>query len=574
MKPIFSIDDFSQWISYDETENTVNGFNDLIQIDLKNINWIAMLSNDYHNAFTWSNFINANHLTEKKLIPDVWFTGNSQVFWLKTGASATIYIWNTYSKIFSILNADWWWQWVPLFSETRIFQNRLFYPTDKRQINSISLWSTWNVQAITANWTTTIDITNVSNAKIQTADKSLEWWTIYLYNGSWITRSIVSYAALQFVLDSAVTTWSYYAYIVSPVANVKKSDGSSTSLPTANNTTLYRPMIDFWSKLYIGDGDMIYNLDSTLSVWETAIGNGAISVWTDYMVKQIKSLGGYLYILADKIDENFTNTFSVPTNYTPSKLYIWNGTSDGFTDIIEIWTHCFSIEAIENKIYWCLQSNKDDGILFCYFNWSDFPTIAKFQVPFAFMPVAWMAYDRGRFYFAINNIVSTTYSTYIFSYSSYAIENQVVAKQYFNNSGSTYQLNSIDILKLWISPLFVMNDNWSWSSANWMFYKGNNFNNYWHIISQKYEITPNQFGQLVKWIQLNFKETMTSDCSVEVWYRWDETTSYTLAGILTSANQNNVLYGIMKRFKKIQLDLILKTNTWDSTPKIVKINLY
>jgi hypothetical protein len=37
-KPIFKIEDFSQGISYDETENTLNGFNDLQNIDLKNIN--------------------------------------------------------------------------------------------------------------------------------------------------------------------------------------------------------------------------------------------------------------------------------------------------------------------------------------------------------------------------------------------------------------------------------------------------------------------------------------------------------------------------------------------------------
>lgn len=43
MKPILSIDDFSQGITYDETENTVVGFNDLQNIDLKNINGVAML---------------------------------------------------------------------------------------------------------------------------------------------------------------------------------------------------------------------------------------------------------------------------------------------------------------------------------------------------------------------------------------------------------------------------------------------------------------------------------------------------------------------------------------------------
>jgi hypothetical protein len=273
MKPIFSIDDFSQGISYDETENTVNGFNDLEQIDLKNINGVAMLSNDYHNAFSTSNFVNTNHFTEKKLIPDVAFAGNSQIFGLKADSStgcATVYIGNTYPKTFEVLHTDTGGTGCPKYAESIVFQNRLFYPYDKTHMNSASLWTTGNVQGITANGTTTLNITNVSGAKIQTADKSLEGGTIYLWTGSaWTTRTVTTYAALQFTVDSAVTTGSYYAYIVSPVANVKKADGTSTSLPTANQSTLYRPMADHNSKLYVGDADMIYSLDSTLTNWKT-----------------------------------------------------------------------------------------------------------------------------------------------------------------------------------------------------------------------------------------------------------------------------------------------------------------
>lgn len=138
------------------------------------------------------------------------------------------------------------------------------------------------------------------------------------------------------MVNSAVATGSYYAYIVTPSANVTKSDGTTTSLPTANYSTLYRPMISHDSKLYVGDGDMIYSLDDTLTNWKTTNGQLAISVGTDYTVKQIKQLGGYLYILADEVDKNFANTFTAPTNYTPSKLYIWDGTSVGFSSIIEI----------------------------------------------------------------------------------------------------------------------------------------------------------------------------------------------------------------------------------------------
>lgn len=132
------------------------------------------------------------------------------------------------------------------------------------------MWTTGNVQAITANGTTTLNITIVSGAKIQTADKSLEGGTIYLWTGTiWTTRTITTYAAQQFIVDNAVATGSYYAYIVSPVSNVKKADGTSTSLPTANQSTMYRPMISHNSKLYVGDADMIYSLDDTLTNWKT-----------------------------------------------------------------------------------------------------------------------------------------------------------------------------------------------------------------------------------------------------------------------------------------------------------------
>lgn len=95
-----------------------------------------------------------------------------------------------------------------------------------------------------------------------------------------------------------------------------------------------------------------------------------------------------------------------------------------------------------------------------------------------------------------------------------------------------------------------------------MFYRNNSaYCTFGHIITQKYEITPNQFGQLIRGVQLNFKETMTSDSSVAVYYKADEDSSFTLIGTLTSANQNMVLYGIMKRMKKIQLDLVPTSNT-------------
>ena len=46
-KPLFVIKDFSHGITYDETENTLDGFSDVVNIDLKNINGGAVLGENY-----------------------------------------------------------------------------------------------------------------------------------------------------------------------------------------------------------------------------------------------------------------------------------------------------------------------------------------------------------------------------------------------------------------------------------------------------------------------------------------------------------------------------------------------
>ena len=92
MRPIFSIDDFSRGISYDETENTVNGFNDIVQVDLKTINGVMMLSKDYLNTVTGDNDTRVvlNHMKPLQYVPDAQATGNdsSALFLTSSGSGS------------------------------------------------------------------------------------------------------------------------------------------------------------------------------------------------------------------------------------------------------------------------------------------------------------------------------------------------------------------------------------------------------------------------------------------------------------------------------------------------------
>lgn len=95
MRPIFSIDDFSRGISYDETENTVNGFNDIVQVDLKTINGVMMLSKYYLNTITGDNDTRQalNHMKELQYVPDAQSAGNdsSALYLVSSGSgSATV----------------------------------------------------------------------------------------------------------------------------------------------------------------------------------------------------------------------------------------------------------------------------------------------------------------------------------------------------------------------------------------------------------------------------------------------------------------------------------------------------
>lgn len=297
----------------------------------------------------------------------------------------------------------------------------------------------------------------------------MEGGKIRLSSGAGFTEyGIVSIdISLQTItLDSVISTGTYYAYSYTYADGVKPSDGSASyQLLTSSGTAFYRPMAENNAKLYVGDGNWVYSLDSNLTNNVSAgdlsaglalsAGSVKINLGTDWMAKQIKVLNGYLYILADRVNVNMASV--IESKYSESAIFVWDGLSQSFSSIVPADTHVFSIYVAENRLWALLQSNQSDGLYFSYFNGSDFPTVAKFQLANAYAYVSSIAYDRGRFYFAVN--ASGTPSgtdEYGFSYSSYAVEKPCVTKEFYN---AGKEMRMAQVLKFSTKPRFVWCDN-------------------------------------------------------------------------------------------------------------------
>lgn len=584
-KPILTIDDFDTWITYDETESTINGFNDLQNIDLKTQLWIAQISKWFFPVSNSNNFIR-NNTVWFDLIPDVNWTGKKRQHFYITDApwqTNMLQLWyidsrtNT-SNLLYYPNSNPWAQ----FSEVELFDNGFYFSGPPNYIASCITWTTWDRSNITWYNTTTVDLmASFTGYPVMKADKSLTGGTLYYYSsGTWFNTNIVSVDNTTFTDRVRLVVWgtvpanTFQWYIINwQSTSVLRPDWTTLSLALPNASLYYRPLITFINNLYVGDGDMICQLDNLRSNFNITWKNWSISVGTNNTVKQFEQIWWYMYILADSFNWTINSSFIEPPKFN-SKLYIWDWISNEFTNIIDIWAHCYSIKVIENRIYALIDSWNNDWVLFSYFNGADFPTIAKLQVSYPKCPINWIAYDRGRFYFAVNERDSSLnpVAYHVFSYSSYAIEQSSVTKEYtfYDNF---YYLKWIDFIKDWLKSYLMISTSQNWTAISlrdWTKY-----NSQGTIQTQKYEITPNQFWQLVRWIQVNCKEAMPNNTSITLKYRWDEETNFTtLSPVITSANQNQVIWGIMERYKKIQLQIILNTNDTSVSPKLIKIMLF
>lgn len=595
-KPILTISDFETGITYDETEAIQNWFNDLVNIDIKTILGVARLPNSYASTgLSYNNRLPVNSAVEYSLLPDVTWSGKqlAQSFYLDriTGTDVMMLnqsiIWSGGDSI-SLL-----WQTggvgFPLKAEITLFNNRLIFGSWPKEISSIWLWTSGTYNSIVGNWTSIITITQNNNwYPFMSPQKYLTGGTLYYWNWTSfvgieiLSVTVVSPSQSTMVLNSSIPTWNYYWYAISPKKDgIIKDDGTvltTNALP--NGSFIYRPIINFANNLYIWDGKTICQIDNLISTFNGTNKNWSLSVGNQYTVKQIEKIGSYMYILVDEfMSEYFTFNTVTPINVR-SRLLIWDWKSNSFQNDIDCGANCYAIKAIENRIYAIIDSAHQDWVLFTYFNWSDFPTIAKFQVPFPQCPVNCITYDRGRFYVAVNeyNISNVFQWAHIFSYSSYAVEQASVSKIFSITSTDTSQVISwLDFYKKGTSPIFM-----KYSTSLPMQYRRLGINGIsdayitqWIITTQAYEITTNQFWNLVRWVQVVCKNTIPANCTITIQYKWDQETSYTLIPTsLNSANQNQVLWGINRRYQKVKIQVILNSLTGVGTPDINKIILY
>ena len=92
-----------------------------------------------------------------------------------------------------------------------------------------------------------------------------------------------------------------------------------------------------------------------------------------------------------------------------------------------------------------------------------------------------------------------------------------------------------------------------------------------YVETQQYELTQDDDKTLIKGVKV-FAKPLPDGTSIDVSYSIDEA-SYVSLGTITSANQDDILYGIYKRGERLQVKLEMTSNG-TNLPEIYKINIY
>ena len=566
----------------DDTTQSGVWFVELNQVDIKTELWVAQVTKKYELLSTITQpFKNKmvefsyKTLAESWWVTAIWFSGDGNLYQINLATKALSLLSTSFTTLGTYANT-------PTYSDIAFFQGRLFFPNSVNTLNSLRVWTSGQGTGVNSDGvSTTVSINHllISWVSFDDIDKSLEGGILVArLAGTNYTRNIISVdnTAQTMELDSILPAWDYtaYAYNLS-IWVVKNSSGTNIWIDTLRRQTSYRPMKEHNSKLFVWDGDMVYSLDSTCTLWKTTNWDQAISVGSDYVVKQIESDWNYLYILADNFQSHYINTAGSDfyVRSAKSKLYIWDWVSEWFSKIVDVGSHCFCIKEVDNVLYALLSPETNDGVLLTYFNGSDFPTVQRIrkqdastdvlQKPLAF--VNSLDYDRGKFYIALNGIENGVETQTLYVLSTYASEANGLYKE---KEVSGTQIRWVDILRTGINPLIL------YYTSTGIYYRGTSMENTGYIITKIYDFTKYQYGELVKGVQLQFKETLPAGSLVRIYWKWDEESSFSsLFANITASNQNQILFGIMKRYRKLQLKVELQWVTaW--SPKLTWIYIY
>jgi hypothetical protein len=207
----------------------------------------------------------------------------------------------------------------------------------------------------------------------------------------------------------------------------------------------------------------------------------------------------------------------------------------------------------------------------CYFNGSDFPTLKTIRVNGTVFPNG-MAYDRGKFYVAVNGTdIDGNDASGIWTYSQFGGDDTPVLSYEFP-CGKVGAIYVGEITKAYDSTEHAIV--FSGETSEYAKIINSNVQSSGYVETQKYEITPNQHPQLVRGAQANFRATLPTNSSVDFSFRGDEETSYATLGSVTSANQSEMLYGMGIRYRKIQVKITLNSDGSTGTPKLIKANIF
>lgn len=592
MKPVFTWDTFAQGITEDRTAPNNQGFSLISGLTIKRDLGVMSLTRELWalpQPVTMSNS-QASGVYNSPWINKVvnwqmenWNGAGSdanpvpmQVYWTGEGGLGVV--------VKKLVNGTWGLKWNPYilnpnfaytsntyqpngqpqYAELEVFQNRLVFPFGQDKIQSVWGMNTGKREAVTCtSGSPTITLTEGTwDAKI-TGSKitfSKDGGTdVYEYTISAYVNTTTATLSANFTQ----TTGNYKATATRYVDGWLRDDNVVTPLTLSKKSKLYRPMIVFGRQLYIADGNIVAKLSDD-GLWAQSI----MDIGKDYAIKKFVQVNGSLYILADKIDENFMSVYDDQVlGSSQSIIAQWDGTSKNLNNVIEIGTHCFAVEAFENRLYAILKQRGRQGegsLTLAYYSGSDFPTLARIPAYSAYPNC--FAMERGTIYIWVNGWVSP----WVYVYASFSTEQGSVSLE--------YPVTNEDIKSLWYvafgggyylsSQLLFVNTNTE-SRAPWLFRENGVIETNW------IEVTPNQFWQLVKGIQMSFYQDLPAWAYVGIQYAVDGSTTYETLGDISISNMYEILLGMYVRPRKIKLRFTVhaSTNRYYS-PEITKIQLY
>ena len=393
----------------------------------------------------------------------------------------------------------------------------LFSITNASRPSAITFWGT--------AWAINTDIIVFTSGGIYTSawQQSLVWDIVNVWEAYWVKYF--------------VTSDKIYSYTTASL---------NTLLDTFGTTTEYRPLLNFFGDLIIGDGTKIARLNrgtTALLEWTAWATNLTIG-WLDGTVMAITQIGINVYIWCD----NGSNT----------NLYIWDGSSPNPTEKITYYDKSVRNVALLGNMHYWWQSKTNASIKEVLIGESyqpqvyvksDYPELPLDSNPDDEKNKMAIAVDYNYHINAIETIWDIVFLPWIgriFSFGRYFPWDKFSFNTEFSFTGTYVPCMASG----WLT--------WSTLDAWWFLVfavlNGSAYDikavNLWQDWSPTVPITYASSGEVesMEYIAESFAdweqdnklivpfELPTSDCSIKVYYKNDRATSYTLLKTITTTD--------------------------------------